>query len=382
MPPIKTLFLHHGGTPVRGSEVYLLNLLARLDRSVVEPIVACDDPTFREAVVKRCGLEPLHVPIPQIMIDGGEYRFQVGQWFQTIACLRRLIRRHGVQLAYCNNGRPLQSAYFASRWAGIPAVCHVHTPYNRRYILLYRLHKASKVIFCSKGIERKILSKEHFQAAYQTIPYGIDTNLFTPPKYREGKLRADFGIPETAVVIGQVGSMIDRKGIDILLNAFRIVRQQHSQAWLALVGSGPRLEHFKSMARELLLEDRVMFLGEQAQTDSFYKHLIDINVLGSREDACPFSLLEGAACGLPSVGSDVDGIPEEIDDGRSGFLFPVEDHAALAEHLCRLVASPDLRLQFGVAARKLIENRYSMSANVRQVEQVIEGQVQNANRQP
>jgi hypothetical protein len=368
----KVLFLHHGGNPIRGSEMYILNLLAGLDRRRFEPLVVCDEEVFAREVQRRAGITPFRQKLPQIMMDGNERRFEIATWVVAVYRIARIIRKHRIALLYCNNGRPMQAAYYAARLTGVPIICHVHCPYEKRYVYLYRLYRADKMIFPSKAVEAHITGRKKFRKPFETVYYGLDLVRFAPAEQRDSRLRLSLGIPADAVVIGQVGSLIERKGVDVLLRAFARLYGEEKNAYLVLVGSGVDEPRFRSLAQSLGVMDRLRFAGEHSVADDFYKHLIDINVLCSRNDALPYSLLEGAACGLPCVGSNVDGIPEEIIDGHSGHLFPREDPEALANRLLLLLRSAELRKSFGINGRKMMESRFSMENNLQRIQEIME----------
>ena len=85
-------------------------------------------------------------------------------------------------------------------------------------------------------------------------------------------------------------------------------------------------------------------------------------------EGLPTVLLEAAACGVPAVGTRHSGIPEAIAEGRSGFLTPERDVAALAGRLADIVASPDLRHRLGQGARSLVEQRFDSERQIDRLE--------------
>ncbi len=134
-------------------------------------------------------------------------------------------------------------------------------------------------------------------------------------------------------MIGQVASLIARKGADVLLEAFARLVQRRPATHLVLVGGGADERELRALAERLRISDRVTFTGPADGADAFYQHVFDIHVLASRGEGLPLAALEAAACGLPQVGANVAGIPEIVLDGRTGLLFAPEDVEALAERL-------------------------------------------------
>ena len=85
---------------------------------------------------------------------------------------------------------------------------------------------------------------------------------------------------------------------------------------------------------------------------------MDINVLPSHREGFPRVLMEGAACGLPQVGTQIRGCRQTIADNETGLLVPVADATALADAMAKLLTDPDLRKRFGEAARKKGESEF------------------------
>ena len=137
------------------------------------------------------------------------------------------------------------------------------------------------------------------------------------------------------------------KGVDRMLEALPAIAQAVPDVRYLVVGEGPDLERLQRLAASLGLQDRVSFLGRRtvAEIVSLY-NLSDLFVLLTREeppDVEGFGLvfLEAAACGLPSLGGRSGGIPEAIEDGRTGWLVDPCDPRAIAATTIDLLKSPE-----------------------------------------
>lgn len=358
---INVLFLHSGDSWIRGSEKALLTALGGLDRSKVTPYVLCNHQILADEVAKL-GIETIVYPIPQIMIDDGNVSLQFLQWVATLRKVLQLSRRWEIDLLYANGGRPCQVLYTAAKFARLPLICHIHVGYDARYILLYQLDRAGKVIFVSRENELSMCGRRRFRGHHEVVYNGVDTDRFAPPTTKIPKFRERWSIPFSSFVIGQVGSLIHRKGTDLLIRAFQIVHSRHPEARLVLVSDGPYRQQLEILARELEVEESVTFTGYVDDTLPFFQHVFDVHVLASREEGMGISLAEGAACGLPSVGANAGGIPEVVIDGRNGLLFDRENHQMLAERICQLIDDRRLCKQLGVAGRELALERFSVQA--------------------
>jgi glycosyltransferase involved in cell wall biosynthesis len=355
---------------MRGSEAALLTLLRGLDRREVVPFLFTSNEGLAQ-LAEVSGVETIVHPMPEIMIDGSYVRLQVRLWAQTVQRMASFIASNNIQLLYCNGGSTCQVGYYAGKARSIPVICHLHSPYNRRYILFYRFHRASEVIFVSKAIQKRILGKQEFLGDSQVVYNGVDTVRFEPAKERNPTWRQRLSIPERAVVFGQVSSIISRKGIDVLLRAFQLVQRRYPDSRLVLVGDGPDETEFVKLSEQLGTSKNVVWTGNQTNTLPYYQHVFDVSVLASRSDAFPLSVLEAAACGLPNIGANVDGIPESILDGKTGFLFEREDHEMLAEKMSVLIRDPELRKRLGQAGRQVAMEQFSMGRYCADIQEII-----------
>lgn len=363
------LFLHYGEAWLRGSETCLLQLLQRLDRARYRPLVACNQPLFRDAC-DAVGVEAHVVEIPEIMIDGPQIRLEIGAHQRAFHALLRLVADRRVGLVYCNSGRPGQIGARLARRLGAPRLCHLHAPFYRRYYALWMLWSADSLVFVSDATRRESLSRGRRRRTV-VIHNGVDLERFRPATARDPSVRARLGLPEGVPVVAQIGSLIERKGVATLLAAFaRVAAQRPAQ--LVLAGDGPDRARFERLAAELGVADRVRFLGERSDPETLWRDVVDVNVLASRQEALPLSLIEASACGVASVCSDVGGSREVVADGETGLLFPAEDSAALAGRLERLLGDDALRQRFAGAARRRAEASFSVERYAAAIEAEME----------
>jgi glycosyltransferase involved in cell wall biosynthesis len=355
---------------MRGSENALLSVIQGMDKRAFAPHLICGNPLLVSAAREAGAAASLHC-MPEIMVDGMHFRLQFLQWARTVRRLASYARQHKIDLIYCNGGSTTQVGYFAGKTAGVPVVSHIHSPYNRRYVLLYRFHRVAKTIFVSEAIQKSICAKQAFRARCEVVYNGVDIDRFSPVQVRNAAWRERFRISVDAIVFGQISSLISRKGIDVLLDAFQSVCARHANARLLLVGDGPERAKFVAHASRLGITDKVIFAGNHQDPLPFYQHVMDVNILASRSDAFPLSVLEAASSGLPTIGSAVDGIPESVLDNGTGMLFQSENAASLAEKMSTLLLDETLRCTLGLAARQTAIRRFSMHAYRSSIERII-----------
>jgi glycosyltransferase involved in cell wall biosynthesis len=157
-----------------------------------------------------------------------------------------------------------------------------------------------------------------------------------------------------------VGRLDHLKGVETLLAALEAV----PECALAIVGDGPARAELELQARPL--GDRVTILGRRLDVETLMASA-DLLVLPSRTEGLPFVVLEAMAAGLPLVATRVGGIPEAVVDGETGLLVPPGDSVALATAIRRMSDDQALRAHVVAAARRLVEERFSVEHMVSKV---------------
>lgn len=252
----------------------------------------------------------------------------------------------------------------AARMAGVPIVRTLHnflepslSPWARR-----QMARATRLVCVSQALKDHLPEYGLPLDRAVVIPNGIDTERFAPGDAREA--REALGLPLDARIVGAIGNLIPVKGYELLLQAMRDV----PDALLALGGDGPERNRLEALARDLGIADRVRFLGHQADPRAVY-HAADLFAMSSRMEAFPLVALEAQSCGKPVVAFAVGGIPEAVEDGRTGRLAPPEDPAALASAIRDVLDDPR---DLASAARGRIERHFSLPRMAERISRLYE----------
>ncbi len=156
-----------------------------------------------------------------------------------------------------------------------------------------------------------------------------------------------------------VARLAPQKDIPTLLRAFALVRREHPAALLVVVGSGPLEGVLRRQARQMGLDDHVVFAGTVPYEQlSAYYAACDIFALSSVYEGNARVLAEAAASGRPVVSTAVSGAGDTIVEGETGFIVPIGDHRALADRLGMLLSQPERAAQMGESARQHILSLY------------------------
>ena len=193
-------------------------------------------------------------------------------------------------------------------------------------------------------------------ARMHCIPNGIDAERWSVAD-REGR--------SGAPLVACVGRFTAVKRQEDLVAAIALLRDRGVEVRLRLAGDGPLLEAVRAQISALALDDRVTLHGTlEPPAVAALLADADIACMPSSQEGMPGAVMEAMACGLPVVGTAVNGIAELVRDGETGLLVAPKDPAALAGALVRLAADAPLRHRMGAAARCRIVEELSLERMV------------------
>jgi glycosyltransferase involved in cell wall biosynthesis len=208
------------------------------------------------------------------------------------------------------------------------------------------------VITISPAQQRDIVETYKVAAAGQTlvVPLGLDLTALFGVQPGAAGMRARLGIEAAAVVVGYIGRFVPIKDLGVLLRSFAAARATAPDLYLLLAGDGPTRPEIERLAGELGIVPRVRFIGWTDALAEFYETL-DVCALSSRNEGTPVAIIEAMAAGKPIVATSVGGVPDVIENGRSGILVPAGAIDDMAAALVRLASCPAERQRFGRAGR-------------------------------
>ena len=359
---MKVIHLISGGD-TGGAKTHVHTLLYGLNQHIRADMVCfTDGPFVQEARELGIRVDVIHSRDP----------------LAALKPLREKIAREGYDIIHCHGSRGNLVGALLRRSTGLPVVTTVHSDPKIDYMgrplaaLTYgtlnnwALRRIPYHIGVSQPRVELLIRRGYDPQGVYEIRNGLDFSNPTAELTRAEYL-ASLGLdwPEDAVIVGIAARLNPVKDIGTLLRGFALARREQPRLRLIIAGDGEEGPALRALARELGVVDAVCFAGWVSDTDSFY-HAIDINTLTSLSEGFPYSLPEGARFALPTVATNVGGVPSLIRHNVTGLLFQPKDHVALARCLADLAADPALRRRLGDKLLQKGRAEYSIENTVRQ----------------
>jgi glycosyltransferase involved in cell wall biosynthesis len=291
-----------------------------------------------------------------------------GAWDLGAACaLRGLIHRERVSIVHTHSSVDAWVGGLAARAAAVPVVRtrHVSIRIRRRWNPVYRW-LADRVITSGEAIRSLVVEAGVDPRRVVAIPAGVDLGEFTGGHDGEDDRgrRVREGLGLSRPVIGSVAMFRGSKGHVHLLDAFAAVHARHPAARLLLVGDGIRRPWVEGLAKDRGLAGEVVFTGFRNDVPELLGAMDCFVLASTRTEGVPQSLLQAFAAGVPVVASAIGGIPEIVEDGKTGLLVPPEDAATLARAIESVLGDRPGAEARARAARRVVEERFSHGASV------------------
>jgi glycosyltransferase involved in cell wall biosynthesis len=290
------------------------------------------------------------------------YRHALTYWRASLT-LARAFKRNHVDIVHCADLLAAYHAALAAWLAGCPVLCHIRNRFDVSRRDRSFLWPIDRFVFVSRNTSRQF-GGDLREAKSMVVYDGIHVR----PNSGSVKNRADvcreFDIPDTALIVGMIARVAPQKDYATLARAAIRVLQEDRRTHFLIVGDNASAachDHYVEVQRMIEatgVASSFTFTGYRSDVQRFLD-AFDIFVLSTHWEGLPLVVLEAMAAGKPVVATAVDGIPEIIGDGQTGYLFPPEDHQQLAAHILRLLRDRRFAQQLGDAGQAVVKARFS-----------------------
>jgi len=389
--PVNVLFLDHTAAE-SGGEIALLNLVRHLDPRKVKPIVVFG---AEGPIVEKMSpfADTRVLPLPAVV--GGTRKDALG--FASLLRVRAalialiyvwhlvfFIRRNNVDIVHTNSLKADLLGGIAGRLSRRLVVWHIRDRIDDDY-LPRSVVRAFRIL--SRWIPHFLIANSqatlrslHLPPSQSStsIPSGIyfDRQRSVVHDGTHARIQSNRGAePGGIFQVGLIGRICPWKGQHIFLRAAALVHKRFPNARFVIVGSAlfGEVEYGREvrlLPKHLGIADLVTFTGFRSDVPEIISEM-DLIVHASTTGE-PFGqvIIEGMAAGKPVIATNGGGVPEIVEDGKTGILVPMGDVQAMAAAICRVLADPALARDMGIRGRKRVRDYFTIEQTARKVEAI------------
>ena len=316
-----------------GQAMRTLSEVKGINKRGYRVILACQPGTYLERGAREHSLEV--------------FPLDMTRFLPALVKLSLFLKREKVDLINAHGYRDHLLSVLAGRVAGVKIIIrtkHNHVPLKGGVFSRFIYGRLTDRIIAISGHIKEVMINSGIEPPHITTIYtSVDLDYFSPQPKNEQLLK-EFGLAPDCPVIGTVARLSDRKGMPFLLDALKILADGGKRFSCLIVGGGgssseEKIELLKHKAASLGLTPYLVFTGLRSDIPAILS-LFDLFVLPSLQEGLGRSLVEAMAAGKPVVASKVGGIPEAVEEGKTGILVPPRDVPALAGALASLLDNP------------------------------------------
>ena len=399
----RVLFINHSvrdGGPGRS----LFYILRHIDRRRVTPLVLVPrhdvfseelkaEGIFENVMVDPRFPENIRKPVtgpgsgagPSGPLSGPATLFfsllNVARMASLVADSPRLVRENAIDVIYCNGTLAKIVGAFMGKRTARPVIWHVRNIQRGRFMKF--LMKTLSGFRCVRKIicvSRAAASQFGDAGGKVSVVYnGIDPADFDAESVR-GSLREEFSIPDDAVVVGNTGRIVPRKGYADFLRVARSVVSElgpGTKVRFVVVGDTPHffrknhLAELRDLAGRLGVDGSFVFTGYRKDVRPYLADFDVFAIPSNYPDPFPRSVIEAMAFGLPVVGFSAGGVAEAVEHEKTGFLCPGGDFEAMKQGVKTLAENPGLRREMGLASRRRVVEMCSAAERAADIQEII-----------
>ena len=346
----------HVAEAAGGVERYLETLF-KYSKDKVENILVCS---------QNCDYEKFKKLADRVIVLKMAHDIQPSSDIKVERTLRRIIKQLKPDIVYAHSSKAGAFARIADLGLNNKVIYNPHGwAFNMQQSAkkkeMYRWVEKISAHFCDKivcisdaekesALREKICKPNKLQVIYN----GIDLEKIekTAPMSR-----AQLGIPEGAFVIGMVGRLSKQKAPDTFVKAAKLIKEKIPNAFFLMVGDGELRDQIENLISQYDLGSSFLITG-WVDNSTAYMKIMDVGMLLSRWEGFGLVLPEYMACGVPIVATDVDAIPNIIQDGVNGMLVDKDDYHKAADAVDRLFKQPDLTFSLVKTADNIVKTKF------------------------
>jgi glycosyltransferase involved in cell wall biosynthesis len=293
-----------------------------------------------------------------------------------------LIRKERPHIVHTHTAKAGFLGRLAARLAGVPIIVHtfhghvLHGYYGPvKNALLRRVEQSlarctDRLVSVSEEVKKDLIGYGIAKAEKITVvPLGFDLDPFLDSHTHQGEFRREMRLSDETKLIGIVGRIFPIKNHALFLESAAQISALEPASRFVIVGDGLLRPALEEQARRLGIVDRILFTGWRRDLPRIYADL-DLLVVSSDNEGTPVSAIEAMASSCPVVATRVGGLPDVIDDKKTGHLVPPKDVEALASSIVDLLRSPEQLRELGQNARQAVRKRFTLQRLIADMDQL------------
>ena len=316
--------------------------------------------------------------------------FRYHKGLVSIEFIKRILSANDYDMYHVHIPFPLglEIAVVASKFHNIPLVVTHHGEYTKGNVLYslisstyskicrtISLKYADWIVFLTQSYSESLKLNKKIRKKIKIIKSGVDTQRFSTTN-DGATLRKKYGFTDRDKVVLFVGSLslYNRyKGVDYLIKALSGIRSADGNIKLVIVGRGELVSELKELAKQLKLENEVIFATSVSDEElPYYYAMCDVFVLPSISGPESFGivLLEAMASGKPVIASNLPGVKDVVKEGITGYLVEPKNVEQLGQRILKIMEDVEHGKKLGENSRKVIIEEYQWTNIVEEFEEL------------
>jgi glycosyltransferase involved in cell wall biosynthesis len=327
--------------------------------------IACRPGSTIERKSIEKGLEIFHFVIPSDIA------------FWKMATLKTFLLKSEIDVLICCQNKDVKIGARAARSLGVNAIFArqgIQNLSNKKKYIKPFTHYIDGIITNTKSIKNIYEHFGWFPADFIHVVYnGVEIPENTPIIH----LHKEYGLTQDSQTIFSAGRLDHQKGFDLLIKVALRAKQQHLNWQFVIAGEGKLKSKLTTIAEKNGVTNMVHFIGFSDQVPSLSKSA-DVFVLPSRYEGMPNAVLEAMAVGKACVATGVNGAPELVEDGISGFLVASENVDQLFEKIKIILDDEKLRISMGLKAKERVQSHFTIENMIANLEKLFKDQLEKS----
>jgi glycosyltransferase involved in cell wall biosynthesis len=378
-----------------GEQKQLAQILKNLDRRVYEPVVCCirplkqidEDirglgiPTLSLGIQNHWNLPPIIRGIRRVIKEYDIDLVQLGIFGSDFQGLLAAISMGTPSVMILQSMFDLPARAQAEKSSGFAWYCKWRGIYAAHAILA-RMPKIHYVALSEAVKQSAIRELRLPEKRVTVVPLGLAPGKFNVKISPEAvaRIKSQLLTADAYPVLLNVGRLSAVKGQRDLLEAMPEIIKRFPRARLLIAGDGPLLTELKRLRDHLNLKKEVLLLGHRDDVSALLG-VSNMFVFSSYYEGLPGAVIEAMAAGKPVVAFDIPSLREIVKDGETGILVPERNISKFAQSVIRLAELPDIARDMGERGRQMVQTKYDIHQNIKELEAVFERMLRHLNGQ-